>query len=60
MWDSGDKENYEQHTANSLGQICNDTFSQDLQSAGINNAKMAIRHFNLHGKNEGRTDKIII
>jgi len=32
----------------------------DLQSAGINNAKMAIRHFNLHGKNEGRTDKIII
>jgi hypothetical protein len=31
----------------------------DLQSAGINNAKMAIRHFNLHGKNEGRTDKII-
>jgi len=31
MWDSGDKENYEQHTANSLGQICNDTFSKDIE-----------------------------
>jgi len=27
----------------------------DLQSAGIKNEKMSIKHFNLHGKNEGRT-----
>jgi hypothetical protein len=32
----------------------------DLQSAGINNEKMAIRHYFLHGKNEGRVLKINI
>ena len=33
---------------------------EDLRKAGINNEKKAKTHWEIHGKNEGRTYKIIL
>lgn len=38
MWEQNDKQNYEHHVNKNLGQICNDEFSNDIQSYASNPA----------------------
>ena len=38
MWEQNDKQNYENHVNHNLGQICNDEFSNDIQSYASNPA----------------------